>query len=172
METFLLWKSGLKAKAKQINGKSSNSEWCGGWKPCVPKELLLIWAIVTILMFAIIHFMSQTPYIIPTTLHTISQNQALNFSNIFSHYIPKNYTILQQSPKKLIMIYMIGIEGTGHHFFCELFRNFILYQQRKTNHYQNGTHYYNQITIQNRMVHPKIICMFNSVHSISFLFPK
>eukprot|EP01084_Bolivina_argentea_P073601 133552_1 len=133
------------SKATSLNGKQEPK--CG-WKPCIPKELIAIWLIITFILFLIIHCMSQHPYQIPQTIsniNMISQDEAIHFSSTFSHYIHKNYTLLQQSPKNLIFIYIIGIEGTGHHFLSHLFNNLVEYHRYKSLNYTIEPHYYHQV---------------------------
>ena len=63
-----------------IDGKSKPKAGC---KTCVPKELLFIWFIVTVLVFIGIDYMSRIPYepeagILSEHSHQTSQNESVS----------------------------------------------------------------------------------------------
>ena len=45
----------------------------------------------------------------------------LNYNELYSNLIHKDYESLSKSSKKLKMIFIVGVEGVGHHFFRSLF---------------------------------------------------
>ena len=52
-----------KGKTKGKGKVNDNILNCWGWRPCIPKEIIVIWIIITLLLFTVIHWMSKSnPY--------------------------------------------------------------------------------------------------------------
>ena len=138
---------------------SSKTQTVKFHQPCFPKHIILILIIVLIATFSICQFITKIDH--STIQESVTKDLALlkevdrglNISEIFSNYIHKNYSLLKKSPKNLIMIYLVGIEGTGNHFFGELFSNWISYNKMKTDNYMKDKHYFYRADPLHRMIH-------------------
>eukprot|EP01083_Nonionella_stella_P000158 462_1 len=70
------------------------------------------------------------------TLNPRQQKQIhINYNDIYSHYIAKDHRALDTSAKKLTMVWIVGVEGVGHHFVRGIFDELVRIDQ---------THYVHQ----------------------------
>ena len=71
--------------------------------------------------------------------HDDNYHKIINYNDLYNNYIHKNYDLLSKSIKKLTMIFVVGVEGVGHHFFRTIFT-----QLNNTKYIKNNKHYYQQ----------------------------
>eukprot|EP01083_Nonionella_stella_P153183 491784_1 len=127
----LLWQLCCNKAPKELTTNGKQGKPVEPWKPCVPKEFLYIWLIVTVILVSGIHYMSKSPY--NPSQATINSN-SMDLNNKLSDYIHKDYALLHQSAKSLIFIHVINMEDTTHHFFTLWFNHWI---RQDTAHYRS-----------------------------------
>ena len=71
----------LNGKGKKKGEPVDNILNCWGWKPCIPKEFIMIWIIITLIFFAIMHFISKNN---PYKNDVINESKSNMINNILS----------------------------------------------------------------------------------------
>lgn len=127
--------------------------WMEGYRRLVPRELLAICIIIAVTVLFSIHYWDRHQNLSnalsqPPGDAILNENESMDYSDLFTNRIAKNYSLLQASSKSLIMIYIVGIEGTGHRFFDNLFSNLVEYHNE---HYPTESLRYHHVDIKQGM---------------------
>ena len=79
-----------------------------------------------------IHTIQSFQYLVDKQINTNNDQSIIDYNSLFTrNALKKDYTKINKSPKKISFIFIVGLEGSGHHWMATFFDNLLdnaLYQ--------------------------------------------